>query len=121
MKTDHPMQCPHSGNTPSEQSERHAPAPGLAIFVYGTLKCGQKNHEYFCGAATQIQPATTVGRLYALPAGYPALEVPAQHILAHGTADPLADTITQARFAATVDLDGWQARPRAIGIWFMAN
>lgn len=110
MRMNHPLQCAHAGNLPSEQSERHAPAPRLAIFVYGTLKSGQKNHEYFCGGVTQIQPATTIGRLYALPAGYPALEIPALHILAHGSADPLADAAVQSRFLGELDIMSAQAR-----------
>ena len=40
------------------------------------------------------------GRLYEMPSGIPVLEVPETDILAHGTADPLADVATQARLAA---------------------
>ena len=40
------------------------------------------------------------GRLYELPSGIPVLEVPEADVLAHGTADPLADVATQARLAA---------------------
>lgn len=74
----------------------------ITCFVYGTLKRGFWNHDRFCRNAIDIQPATTWGRLYQLPAGYPALEVPESAILAHGTADPLADAATQARLAATL-------------------
>lgn len=72
----------------------------ITCFVYGTLKRGFWNHDRFCRNAIDIRPATTWGRLYLLPAGYPALEVPESAILAHGTADPLADAATQARLAA---------------------
>jgi gamma-glutamylcyclotransferase (GGCT)/AIG2-like uncharacterized protein YtfP len=67
----------------------------LRIFVYGTLKQGYWNHDRFCSRAIDIEPATTWGRLYHLPAGYPALEVPESSILAHGTTDPIADTRLQ--------------------------
>ena len=40
------------------------------------------------------------GRLYELPSGIPVLEVPEADVLAHGTADPLAEVATQARLAA---------------------
>ena len=67
----------------------------LRLFVYGTLKKGFWNHDRFCTRAISIEPATTWGRLYHLPAGFPALEVPESSILVTGTADPLADTRTQ--------------------------
>jgi len=67
----------------------------LRLFVYGTLKKGFWNHDRFCTRAISIDPATTWGRLYQLPAVFPALEVPESCIPATGTADPLADTRTQ--------------------------
>ena len=67
----------------------------LRLFVYGTLKKGFWNFDRFCTRAISIEPATTWGRLYQLPAGFPALEVPESSILSTGTADPLADTRTQ--------------------------
>jgi hypothetical protein len=39
------------------------------------------------------------GRLYEMPSGIPNLQVPDVDILAHGTADPLADVATQARLS----------------------
>ncbi len=45
----------------------------LSVFVYGTLKPGESNHHY-CGDCILGQaPALVRGRLYALPAGYPAM------------------------------------------------
>ena len=67
----------------------------LRLFVYGTLKKGFWNFDRFCTRAISIEPATTWGRLYLLPAGFAALEVSESSILAIGTADPLADTRTQ--------------------------
>jgi len=69
----------------------------IRLFVYGTLKRGQANHARFCANATDIVPAVTWGRLYALDLGFPALEVPPALILAHGTDDPLADAAAQGR------------------------
>jgi gamma-glutamylcyclotransferase (GGCT)/AIG2-like uncharacterized protein YtfP len=73
----------------------------LRIFVYGTLKRGYWNHDRFCSQAVSIEPATTWGRLYHLPAGFPALEIPTCRILAHGTTDPLADTQLQSGIELT--------------------
>jgi gamma-glutamylcyclotransferase (GGCT)/AIG2-like uncharacterized protein YtfP len=96
--------------------------PKLVLFVYGTLKRGYCNHDRFisrrslgeggCRHARDIRPATTVGRLYDLPAGFPALEVPEEAILAIGTGDPLADAEAQTRFAVR-DL----VMPDADGDW----
>ena len=68
----------------------------VRLFVYGTLKRGHGNHARFCAQAQAIEPATVWGRLYHLPAGYPALEVPPEGILAQGTEDPLGDADIQA-------------------------
>jgi len=43
------------------------------VFVYGTLLQGGPNHARLCGDALTIQPAHTTGRLYQLPAGFPAM------------------------------------------------
>jgi gamma-glutamylcyclotransferase (GGCT)/AIG2-like uncharacterized protein YtfP len=82
----------------------------ISIFVYGTLKRGYANHDRFCRNAIDIQPATVWGRLYDLGA-YPALEVPEESILAHGTTDPLADAATQARHAAHMRACGSNTPP----------
>lgn len=47
-----------------------------------------------------MKEAVVRGRLYELPSGIPVLEVPEADVLAHGTADPLADVATQVRLAA---------------------
>jgi len=72
----------------------------LRLFVYGTLKRGCWNHERFCRGVLSVEEAVVRGRLYELPSGIPVLEVPEADVLAHGTADPLADVATQARPAA---------------------
>ena len=69
----------------------------LRLFVYGTLKRGYWNHQRFCAQARSIEPAVVWGRLYHLPAGFPALEVSEGLILARGTADPLADARRQQK------------------------
>ncbi len=88
----------------------------LRLFVYGTLKKGFWNFDRFCTWAVSIEPATTWGRLYQLPAGFPALEVPESSVLATGTADPLADTRTQN----TVELPE-NAMTRPEGDWDLVH
>ena len=66
-------------------------------FVYGTLKRGYWNHERFCRGLLSVEEAVVRGRLYELPSGIPVLEVPEADVLAHGTADPLADVATCLR------------------------
>lgn len=66
------------------------------MFFYGTLKRGQRNHSYCHGALT-VRYATVQGSLYDLPAGYPALVVYDQDILAVGTADHLRDAGQSSR------------------------
>ena len=81
---------------------REAPkinTPGvLKLFVYGTLKRGYWNHDAFCQGVLEVREAQVRGRLYQ-GLGFPLLEVPHEDILAHGTADPLADVATQARLS----------------------
>jgi len=43
------------------------------VFVYGTLKKGQRNHDRFCGDALTIETAVTTGRLYDTTYGFPAM------------------------------------------------
>jgi gamma-glutamylcyclotransferase (GGCT)/AIG2-like uncharacterized protein YtfP len=69
------------------------------LFVYGTLKRGCWNHDRFCRGVLSVEEAVVRGRLYEMPSGIPVLQVPEEDILARGTADPLADVATQARFA----------------------
>jgi gamma-glutamylcyclotransferase (GGCT)/AIG2-like uncharacterized protein YtfP len=88
----------------------------LRLFVYGTLKKGFWNFDRFCTRAISIEPATTWGRLYQLPAGFPALEVPESSILATGTADPLADTRTQNSIPLTEN-----AMTRPEGDWDLVH
>lgn len=63
----------------------------LQVFVYGTLKRGQRNHDY-CRDAADVVPATTVGQLFELPFGFPGVRVPNSAIHATGSSDYLADT-----------------------------
>jgi gamma-glutamylcyclotransferase (GGCT)/AIG2-like uncharacterized protein YtfP len=63
----------------------------LDVFVYGTLKRGQRNYERFCQGALAVREATVRGRLYDLPFGFPALVVPTEDVLATGTGEYLSD------------------------------
>ncbi|MBC7972482.1 MAG: gamma-glutamylcyclotransferase [Verrucomicrobia bacterium] len=49
----------------------------LNVFVYGTLKPGEKNYAVCAGSVVKSQPATAEGCLYALPFGYPAMTLEA--------------------------------------------
>ena len=86
-------------NIPDSSVEDRAPSSavhtGFKLFVYGTLKRGYWNHEQFCARAQSICPAAVWGRLYHLYAGFPALDVSEDTILAYGTADPVADACKQ--------------------------
>ncbi|HEY5792737.1 MAG TPA: gamma-glutamylcyclotransferase family protein [Chthoniobacterales bacterium] len=46
----------------------------IRVFVYGTLMPGYRNHERFAAPhLISCRPATTQGKLYHLPAGYPGV------------------------------------------------
>ncbi|NJL82974.1 MAG: gamma-glutamylcyclotransferase [Chloroflexaceae bacterium] len=46
----------------------------MKVFVYGTLKPGERNYPYYCGSQVIDRlEAYTPGYLYALSLGYPAL------------------------------------------------
>lgn len=45
----------------------------LNIFVYGTLKPGESNHQHYCVRVLEAKRAVAFGKLFALPAGYPAM------------------------------------------------
>jgi gamma-glutamylcyclotransferase (GGCT)/AIG2-like uncharacterized protein YtfP len=83
--------------------------PRLHLFVYGTLKRGQRNHERFCQGLISAQDATVRGRIYDLPSGFPALVVPEGDVRAVGTVDYLADVDTQdrAKISPQESSPGW--------------
>lgn len=66
-------------------------APILRLFAYGTLKRGFWNYDRYCGSAQSVEESTIQGRLYELPSGIPALEVPRAGILRIGTSDLTSD------------------------------
>ncbi|MEO0838249.1 MAG: gamma-glutamylcyclotransferase [Cyanobacteria bacterium J06643_5] len=46
----------------------------LRVFVYGTLKPGEANYEFYCASeVVEAKKAWTRGELYSLPQGYPAM------------------------------------------------
>ena len=73
----------------------------LTLFSYGTLKRRHANHDPFCRGYSHVEEATARGRLYDLPAGYPALVVPKEDIRAVGTADPIHDASEKQRLGRT--------------------
>lgn len=55
----------------------------VRIVVYGTLKPGEVNYQQYCaGKVVDTQRCTTLGQLFALPMGYPALTIGKE--LVHG-------------------------------------
>ena len=73
------------------------------VFVYGTLLRGAPNHARFCADALTIEPACTTGRLYRLPAGFPAM-VEEAHGTVYGEAMTFPDL--EATLARTDALEG---------------
>jgi len=46
----------------------------IKVFVYGTLKPGESNYQYYCGGKViTAQRAMVNGQLFDLPVGYPAM------------------------------------------------
>ena len=74
--------------------------PHLRLFVYGTLKRGFGNHRRLCRGLVRAEAAEIRGKLYDLPAGYPALVIPEASTLAVGTSQPRADVALQSQFDA---------------------
>ncbi len=72
----------------------------LTMFVYGTLKRGERNHELFCSGALRVEDGAVRGALYDLPQfDYPELVVPGESVRAFGTDDPAGDAALQERLA----------------------
>ncbi len=45
----------------------------VRVFVYGTLKPGERGYHLCAGEVIAARPAIALGELYALPFGYPAM------------------------------------------------
>ena len=90
------------------------PAP-FRVFVYGTLKRGFSNHNYFCCGVTSIEKAVVCGRLYALNAYIPALVIPDTAVLTHGSLDYADDRRRQ--WNVVVD----QEQPTITDAWRMVH
>lgn len=69
--------------------------PTLALFVYGTLKSGFPAHEGFFDEGIEAEEGFIRGSLFELAAGFPALAIPEEDILAVGTSDALSDAERQ--------------------------
>lgn len=72
----------------------------IRFFFYGTLMRGQCRHDLVSPWLVEAEPARVWGRLFQLEAGYPALEVPADSVLAESTGDALRAVAT-AQWRAT--------------------
>lgn len=54
----------------------------LKVFVYGTLKPGERNYQYYCAdRVVEVQEAIAYGKLFALPLGYPAAIFPENYLV----------------------------------------
>ncbi len=95
-------------------SRQTTPAP-FRVFVYGTLKRGFSNHDFFCRGVTAIEEAVICGRLYALNAHIPALAIPETSILAYGSLDYADDHRRQRD--SVVDLE----QPTITDAWRMIH
>ena len=72
----------------------------LTLFVYGTLKRGERNHGY-CSGARRVEEGAVRGELYDLPSfGYPELIVPEESVCAFGTDDYVGDAELQERLSS---------------------
>lgn len=72
----------------------------LTMFVYGTLKRGERNHEHFCSGAFRVEEGAVRGELYDLPHfRYPELIVPDESVHAFGTYDYAGDAELQKRLS----------------------
>ena len=82
----------------------------ISAFFYGSLTQGNWN-SHFCRSCLSVESALVCGTIYQLTAGYPAMQVPAESILAMGTRSPAQDAKTQTEHnAKPVEFkirDGW--------------
>ena len=69
----------------------HLMNPETRLFAYGTLKRGSPMHDQLCRGVHSVLPARLWGRLYELPTGCPALQVPKAAMLAESTLAPEQD------------------------------
>ena len=98
---------------------RRAAEPALRLFVYGTLKRGQRNHAARASDYLSAEPAMILGRLFESPAGWPVLDLPDGAALQRGTADGLADAraAEQAEEDRTAGRGGGALDPMPSGNW----
>ena len=67
----------------------------ISLAAYGSLKAGHWNHARYCRGNIGIEPVTICGKLYLLPPGYPALQVPIESVIASGSHDAFNDAQIQ--------------------------
>ena len=79
------------------------------IFVYGTLLSGEENSGFLVGLP--VTPAKAKGKIYRLPAGYPAMAVTPPHIRPNNdnqdwVAGELVELPNDSRLAFLDNLEG---------------
>ncbi len=86
--------------------------PETRLFAYGTLKRGSPMHDQLCRGVRSVIPARLWGRLYELPNGCPALQLPKAAMLAEATLSPAEDQQTLTALLASPDKgfprEGWR-------------
>lgn len=77
----------------------------LRVFVYGTLKPGERYYPVYCeGRVKEVQRGWVQGQLYALPLGYPAM------IAGHGKVQGFLLTFGDRSVLTNLDrLEGYQS------------
>ena len=83
------------------------------LFVYGTLKRGQRAHLPLCAGAKFIGDASVRGALHLHRDGYPVLVVPEVDVLAEASDNPIAD----AAVGAEPPAQGGVSSEKAPGPW----
>ncbi|MEW6279589.1 MAG: gamma-glutamylcyclotransferase family protein [Candidatus Eremiobacterota bacterium] len=63
----------------------------LDLFVYGSLKPGERNYGEVAAQVVRACPGTIPGRMYLRETGYPTLWLPPEAILGQGSRDYPAD------------------------------
>ena len=75
------------------------------VLAYGSLMTVGWNHQAFCADALSVEPATTRGTLYVLPAGFPAMVLDGDGTV-HGEAMTFPDLA--AKLAELDRLEGYR-------------
>ena len=76
------------------------------LFVYGTLRHDQPEHERYCRGVTGWRRARIRGQLWRIPEGYLLLEVPQASVLMEAADDADADEFRRLQLDVPAPADG---------------